>query len=77
MEAPKLDPPTEDPDDEPALVASTVRHWRTKGGTVLGIVGQLTDGSWLAMTPDEEVTTHALREDASLHLTLVYMRGPR
>ena len=79
----KLDPPPTDanaPPDDLAdfdLVPGTLRAWRTKEGTAIGVTGRLSSGEWVAMTPDEEITAHETVHDASLRLTLAYMRRPR
>jgi hypothetical protein len=67
--------PEEDPDDALDLIPETYQTWRTKSGTVIGVTAQLTSGEWIAMTPDDVLTGHENRDDASLSLTLAYMRG--
>ena len=71
-------PPTQQPqeDSDPILdlVPGSAQTWRTKEGTIIGVVGRLSSGEWIAMTPDDALTGHETREDASLHLTLAYMR---
>jgi len=64
-------------DDVPDLVPGTLKAWRTKSGTPIGVTGRLSSGEWAAMTPDDDITVHESVHDASLHLTLAYMRGPR
>ena len=70
-------PPTQPPEDSDPildLVPGTAQAWRTKEGTIIGVVGRLSSGEWIAMLPDETLSAHATREDASLSLTLAYMR---
>jgi len=79
----KLDPPptdlTDSTDDADSfdLVPGTLKAWRTKEGTPIGVTGRLTSGEWVAMTDDETITVHDTVDDASLRLTLAYMRRPR
>jgi hypothetical protein len=76
----KLDIPPPDADagiDLPDLVPGTLKAWRTKQGTPLGVTARLASGQWIAMTPDDEITVYDEIHDASLHLTLAYMRRPR
>jgi hypothetical protein len=63
--------------DVPDLVPGTLKAWRTKAGVPIGVTGRLSSGEWAAMTPDDDITIHESADDASLHLTLAYMRGPR
>lgn len=80
LQIPTHPPPVQPPEDADPLLdldPATVRVWRTKEGKVLGVVGELSSGEWIAMLPDETMTVHPTRDDASLHLTLVFMRGPR
>lgn len=64
----------EDPEGLLDLIPGTAQAWRTKEGTIIGVVGRLSSGDWIAMLPDETLSAHASREDASLTLTLAYMR---
>lgn len=76
-----VDPaPTDTPeeDDDLDLVPDSLKTWRTKGRVILGVTAQLVSGEWVAMTEGtEDLTVHETEADASLHLTLVYMRRPR
>jgi hypothetical protein len=75
---PQLGPPDDAPDAPmPDIVDGTIKKWRTKEGAVIGVTGKLSTGEWVAMTPDEDLTVHAKRHDASLALTLAYMRRVR
>lgn len=77
IDPPQIGPPADPDAPMPDLVEGSIKRWRTKEGTVIGVTGKLTTGEWAAMTPDEELTVHAKRHDASLHLTLAYMRRLR
>ena len=81
LQIPHHPPPSEQPgeDSDPLLhlKPGTLRTWRTVKGVVIGVTGELTSGEWIAMLPDESMSAHPSREDASLHLTLAYMRGLR
>ena len=88
MAAPKrADPPVDEDDDDdiedddlPDLEVrpGSLKTWRTKRGTVIGVTAQLDTGEWVAMTADgEDLTAHTNQDDASLHLTLAYMRRAR
>ena len=71
---PPPSPPGEPEDQTLDLRLDTYQTWRTKSGTVIGVTAQLSSGEWIAMTPDDALTGHETREDASLHLTVAYMR---
>lgn len=73
---PPPSPPGQAPEDPDGLdlIPGSAQTWRTKEGTIIGVVGRLSSGEWIAMLPDETLSAHASRADASLHLTLAYMR---
>jgi len=75
----KLDipPPPDEVADIPDLVVGTLKAWRTKDNIPIGVTGRLASGEWVAMTPDGDLTVHEEIYDASLTLTLAYMRRPR
>lgn len=76
----KLDIPPPDAGtdiDIPDIVPDTLKAWRTKEGVPIGVTARLASGQWIAMTPDDEITVYEEIHDASLHLTLAYMRCPR
>jgi hypothetical protein len=55
-----------------------MRTWRTKEGIMLGITARLPNGEWIALADgSEDLTIHESLEDASLRLTLAFMRRPR
>jgi len=74
--APPLDTPEED--EELDLVPDSMKTWRTKGRVIIGVTAELASGEWVAMTEGtENLTVHETEADASLHLTLAYMRRAR
>lgn len=72
------DGPAMPEDEELDLVPDSLKTWRTKGRVIIGVTAQLASGDWVAMTEgSENLTVHDTEADASLHLTLVYMRRLR
>lgn len=68
----EVDPsePTETP-----TVPGSIRAWRTVDGVRIGTTGRMVGGGYWSRAPNGDYRLHAGRDDASLALTLVYMRG--
>lgn len=69
-------PETPEPPNETPTIPGSIREWRTADGIKLGATGRMVGGGyWSRSTFDGRYQLHALYEDASLALTLAYMRG--
>lgn len=66
-------------DDTPVVetptIPGSVREWRTATGTKIGKVGKMEGGGyWSRSTVSGDYKLHKTKADASLALTLAYMR---
>lgn len=74
---------TEEPEQRPLpaetpTIPGTMREWRTATGVKLGATGRMEGGGWWSRSRiDGRYLLHRTRADASLALTLAYMRGSR
>ena len=69
---------TGDPEEEVVetpTIPGSIRHWRTAEGVQIGATGAMEGGGYWSRSPRGGYRLHALYEDASLALTLAYMRG--
>lgn len=60
---------------ETPTIPGSIREWRTVDGVKIGATGAMVGGGYWSRTINGRYRLHELYEDASLALTLAYMRG--